>query len=598
MDMKRCLSVLTADRLVLAASLALALSLIVSASASYAKPEPADLVLEHGRIATMDLHQPKAQALAVRDHRIVAVGSDHDIKPYIGSKTKVIQLHGLFVTPGFIDSHAHFMELGKDQTELNLRSNHAATWHQVVEKVAQAVKQAKPGQWIIGYGWHQERWTHPPHPNVDGLPTGKALDRVSPNNPVLLRHSSGHAIFVNKKALELAGITKNTPNPPGGEIVKGKNGRPIGMLRDAAMAPVYQALRQYRANRTPEQKYQIALKHAELATRNALEHGVTTFQDMGESFDGIDFYKRIAREGKLHLRLYAWINSEAVSQLKAHLKDYYMVDYGKRGYLTVRGIGEITSDGALGTHSAWFFKPYNDMPSSTGINVVAMDKIRKMAKVAIEDGFQLSVHAIGTKANHKTLDVYQDVMAQHPDKTDLRWRIDHVQHLIPSDVPRFHELHVIAAMQAFHACNDGPYVIKRIGLERASYSYAWHSLIGNRTIIANGTDAPVVPIDVVPNFACAVTRRLINGKIFFPAQRMTRMEALRSYTYNGAYSMFKEAELGSLAPGKIADITIFDQDLLTVSDKEVPKTHVIYTIVGGKVMYHRGEGVVGMPDDD
>lgn len=583
-----------------AVAMILGLCLAGMSALSSAKPQPADLVLENGQIATMDLHHPRAQALAIRGHRIVAVGSDAEVKAYIGPETKVIHLHGMFVQPGFIDSHAHFMELGADQMRINLHPDHAPTWAAIVDKVAQAAKKAKPGQWIIGYGWHEDLWSHPPHPNIHGLPLGQRLDKVSPNNPVMLKHESGHAVFVNKKALELAGITKNTPNPPGGEIVKDNTGRPIGMLRDAAMDPVYKALEKHRSQRSAEEKREAALKKARLATRNALKHGVTTFQDMGEDFDGLDFYKRLAENGKLHIRLYAFEDGESLAALKAHLKDYYVVDYGQDKLLTIRGIGEITADGALGTHSAWFFKPYNDMPTSTGINVVPMDKIRKIAQIAIQNGFQVSVHAIGAKANHETLNVFREVMLQHPDATDLRWRIDHAQHLIPSDVERFSKLHVIASMQGIHACYDAPYVVKRLGRARAMYSYAWHSLIGHRAIIANGTDAPVVPIDPIKNFYCSVTRRArtntgkLTGKPFFPAQDMTREEALRSYTYNGAYSMFKEGELGTLEVGKLADIVVLDGNLLTEPEDKIPDTHVIYTILGGRVMYHRGQGFVGL----
>ncbi|MDE2150123.1 MAG: amidohydrolase [Gammaproteobacteria bacterium] len=568
-----------------------------SAVAGSAAPPAADLVLYDGHVVTMARYRPEAQALAVNGERIAAVGSDAQIKALIGPHTTAIDLHGDTVVPGFIDSHAHFLETGEDLSEIDLSADRAPTWHDVVQKVAAAVKRAKPGQWILGYGWHQEHWTNPPHPNVNGLPTGRALDAVSPDNPVLLRHASGHAIFVNAKALELAGIGPHTPNPKGGQIVRDAHGRAIGMLRDDAMNPVYAALAKARAAQSPAQRTKRLLEQVDLATRDALAHGVTSWQDMGQPFKVIDFYKQIAAQGKLHLRLYAWINGESVAALKAHLKDYFLVHYGKYGHLTVRGIGEILSDGALGTHSAWFFRPYLDLPSSSGFNVTPMKQIQAMAEIAIADGFQMSVHAIGTRANHEVLNVYQQVMAEHPDATDLRWRIDHAQHLIPSDIPRFHALHVIASMQTGHACDDGPYVTKRIGEVRAAYSYAWHSLIADRSIIANGTDAPVIPLDPMPNFFCAVTRRQRfdpRQPAFFPFQRMTRMQALASYTYNGAYSMFEEGELGSLERGKLADIVVLDRDIITEPAGDILNTHVVYTIVGGRIMYHRGQGFPGL----
>ncbi len=568
-------------------------ALLFMATTAMADTPPADLVLYDAHVVTVARHQPEAQALAVRGDRIVAVGSDDQIKAFIGPHTRAIDLHGQTVIPGLIDSHAHFMGTGEMLSQLNVSAAEAPTWADVVRKVAEAVKHAKPGAWIIGNNWHQEQWTHPPQPNVDGLPTGKALDAVSPDNPVLLWHSSGHALFANRKALELAGIGPHTPDPAGGQIVRDADGRAIGMLRDHATEAVLKAFRQSRAGETAQQRHARLMGYVGLATRNALEHGVTSWQDMGQPFRMIDFYKQIAAQGHLHVRLYAWINNEPVDALKARLKDYYLVGYGKHGHLTVRGIGEILSDGALGTHSAWFFKPYLDVPTTRGINVTPMKTIKAMAEVAIADGFQMSVHAIGARANNEVLNTFEQVMAEHPDATDLRWRIDHAQHLIPSDIPRFHALHVIASMQTGHNCDDGPYVVKRIGTERAASSYAWHSLIENRAVIANGTDAPVIPIDTMPNFYCAVTRRerFDPGKpAFFPAQAMTRMQALRSYTYNGAYSMFEEARLGSLEPGKLADIVVLDHDIMGEPAPDILKTHVVYTILGGKILYQRGKG--------
>ncbi len=587
-------------RLILAGCLVLAAIVFTSVaftSSISAQHESADLVLYDGNVITVERYQPQAQALAVAGNRIVAVGSNAAIDPWIGPHTRRIDLHGMTVIPGLIDSHAHFLSTGEHLGELDLSAQQAPTWSAVVAKVAAAVKRAKPGQWIIGNGWHQNHWLHPPQPNVDGLPTGRALDAVSPDNPVMLRHASVHAIFVNQKALELAGIGPNTPDPPGGQIVRDKNGRAIGMLRDAAMGPVYAALQKSRAAETPAEKKQKLIEQVNLATRDALEHGVTAWQDMGARFATVDFYKEIAAQGKLHIRLYAWINGESVDALKAHLKDYYLVRYGEHGHLTVRGIGEVLSDGALGTHSAWFFKPYVDLPSSSGYNVTPMAQIKAMAEIAIADGFQMSVHAIGTRANHETLNVYREVMTEHPAATDLRWRIDHAQHLLPSDIPRFHALHVIASMQTGHACDDAPYVVQRLGDVRAAYSYPWHSLVADRAIIANGTDAPAIPIDTMPNFFCGVTRRErfdTTQPAFYPAQVMTRMEALRSYTYNGAYSMFEESELGTLAPGKLADIVVLDRDLLTEPAADILKTNVVYTIVDGKILYHRGEGFIGL----
>jgi len=581
------------------ATLGAALLLLAASRACAAAPQaPADLVLYDAHIVTEWTRRPQAQALAVRGPRIVAVGSNAALRALIGAHTKVIDLHGMTVVPGFVDSHAHFLDTGEDLSELDVSAARAPTWEDIVHEVAAAARRAKPGEWIVGHGWHQEHWTHAPRLNINGLPSGSELDAASPRNPVLLEHASGHAILVNRVALERAGIDRQTPNPPGGEIVRDARGRAIGVLRDEAMNPVYAALEKARASESPAVRDQRLREWVQRATRDALEHGVTAWQDMGQPFRVISFYKTLAAQGQLHLRLYAFINGESVDALRAHLKDYYLVDYGRDGDLTVRGVGEILSDGALGTHSAWFFDPYLDVPTTRGYNVTPMKTVKALAEVAIADGFQMSVHAIGARANHEVLDVYQQVMTEHPDRTDLRWRIDHAQHLIAADVPRFGALHVIASMQTGHACDDAPYVVKRLGPARAAYSYAWHSLLATGAIIANGTDAPVIPIDTMPNFFCAVTRRerfSPAAPVFFPQEAMTRAEALRAYTYSGAYSMFKEAELGSLEPGKLADMAVLDHDILTVPAAEILSTHVVYTIVGGQILYQSEAPAAAVP---
>jgi len=568
--------------------------LLAAASGVHATPRaPADLILYDAHVVTESPDQADARAIAIAGQRIVAVGTDREILEQRGPKTRAIDLHGMTVVPGFVDSHAHFLDTGEALSELDVSAAQAPSWDDIVREVAEAARHAKRGEWIIGNGWHQEHWTHPPRESVEGLPAGRELDAVSPDNPVLLQHASGHAIFVNSVALRLAGIGAGTPNPPGGEIVRDASGRAIGMLRDSAMRPVLAALEKSRAAQTPAAKRRRLLDEVALATHDALEHGVTSWQDMGQPFETLDLYRSLAAQGKLGVRLYAFVSDEPVAALKAHLAHYRLIDYGKDGLLTVRGIGEILSDGALGTHSAWFFEPYLDVPTTRGYSVTPLATIRALAEVAMADDFQISVHAIGARANHEVLDIYQAVMAEHPGKSDLRWRIDHAQHLLPADIPRFAALHVIASMQTGHACDDAPYVVRRIGAARAASSYAWHSLIESGAIIANGTDAPVIPIDTMPNFFCAVTRRerfSPEGAPFYPREAMTRREALRAYTYNGAYSMFKERELGTLEAGKLADLVVLDHDILTAPAPEILATHVLYTVLGGKVVYQRRRG--------
>ncbi|HET6725685.1 MAG TPA: amidohydrolase [Gammaproteobacteria bacterium] len=555
---------------------------------AHAASQKASLVLRHGKIVTLWPEKPTTQAIAVADHKVLAVGSDADIAVYIGSDTRVIDLNGRLAVPGFIEGHGHFMELGQSKMELDLTT--AKTWSDIVAMVKKAAATAEPGEWIVGRGWHQEKWTRPPQPNIDGLPLGDKLNAVSPNNPVVLIHASGHAVFANVKALEIAGISKNTPDPKGGEIVRKRDGTPIGMLRDNAQDSVLRALQQWLAKRPPAKIKADRMKAIRLAGHDALSKGITTFVDMGEPFDIIDVYKALAQKGKLPLRLYAMINSEPPEALANHIADYRMIDYGEHGFLTVRGIGEILSDGALGTHSAWFLKPYNDLPSSTGINVTPMKRIHRIAEIAINNDFQLAVHAIGDRANREVLDVYEEIFNSHPKKTDLRWRIEHAQHLNPEDIPRFGEMHVIASMQSIHACSDGPYVVKRIGKKRAKEgAYAWQSLLKTGAMLNQGTDVPVEDEDPIPNFKCAVTRQLKDGSLFFPEQDMSRMQALKSYTLWNAYGMFKAKQLGSLMPGKLADIVVLSKDIMTVEPAGIDDAKVDYTILNGNVVYQREE---------
>jgi len=513
----------------------------------------------------------------------VAVGADADVARLIGPHTRVVDLHGALAVPGFIESHGHFMGLGESLMELNLTKAH--TWDDIVALVRRAAVDAKPGEWIVGRGWHQEKWDRPPRPSFQGLPYNTTLSAASPRNPVYLEHASGHGAIVNARALELAGIGPRTPNPPGGEIVRDARGVAIGALEDNAVGLVSRVMAQAEAKRTPAERAARAERQVQLAAQDAIRKGITSFQDQGESFATLALFRRLAGEGKLPIRLYAMVGSRDLAELAAQLPKFRTIGYGG-DHLTIRTIGEITSDGALGTHTAWFLQPYDDVPGTAGLNVTPMEKIRALAELALKDGYQVTVHAIGDRANHETLDLFESLFQAHPDARDLRWRIEHAQHLSPTDIPRFGRLGVIASMQGIHACSDGPYVIKRLGEERAREgAYAWQSLLKTGAVIANGTDVPVEDEDPIPNYACSVTRKLKDGSFFFPAQAMTREQALRSYTRDAAYAAFEEREKGTLAPGKLADITVLSRDLLTERADRIPGTRVLYTIIGGKVMY-------------
>lgn len=546
--------------------------------------QTADLVLRNAAIATLDPLQPQAQALAIRDGRIEAVGTDNAIAHYIGRQTRVLDLHGAFVAPGFIEGHGHLLDTGRSLMELN--AGKAADWDAVVAMVKAAVAKARPGEWIVGQGWQQAKWNKVPQPNVDGLPLPASLDAVSPNNPVLLDHASGHGGYANALALKLAGITDQTSDPPGGSIVRDAHGHAIGMLRDTAEDPVYRAYDKYLATLPPAQLQARREQALKLAVQNEISKGVTSFVDMGEDFTTVDWLKGQAAKG-IPLRLYVNINNESVADLDKHLAAYRTSDDADSHFI-VRGVGEILSDGALGTHSAWFMEPYSDAPTITGKNVTSMDEIRQIAKIAARDGFQLSVHAIGDRANHETLDLFQKIFEEDPAAPALRWRIEHAQHLVPSDIPRFAQLGVIASMQSIHACSDAPMVLPHLGERRArDGAYAWRSLIESGAIVLDGTDTPVEDTDPIPNFYCGVTRAYGQGRTLFPEQAKTRLQELQSYTWNNAYAIFEERELGSLAPGKLADMVVISGNLLMLPADDILRTRVLYTVVGGKVVYQR-----------
>jgi predicted amidohydrolase YtcJ len=542
--------------------------------------EPADLILVNAKIVTVDDRVPSAVWLAARGGRVAALGSEpKGYTRYVGDGTEIVDLGGALAVPGLIESHGHFTSLGTSKMVLDLTK--ARSWDEIVAMVAEAAAAAKPGEWILGRGWHQDKWDRVPEPSVNGLPVHDALSQVTPENPVLLTHASGHSSLANAKAMELSKITRTTTDPSGGEIVRDATGRAIGAFLETAQGLVrYQA-----GHATPEEARERTRKAIELAARECLVHGVTTFHDAGNSFGTIDLYKEMYAEGVLPVRLYVMLSAGNRALEERGLA--YRTIGAADNHLTVRTIKRLI-DGALGAHGAWLLEPYADLPTSTGLNTEPVEDMKATAKFAIENGFQLSTHAIGDRANRETLDIYEEAFKAHPDKTDLRWRVEHAQHLALEDIPRFGSLGVIPAMQAIHCTSDAPWVYKRLGEKRAGEgAYVWRKLMDAGAVIPNGTDVPVEPIDPMACFYAAVTRKLKDGTTFFADQRMTREEALRSYTINGAYAAFEEGLKGSLTPGKLADITVLSRDILTCPEDDIPGTEVLYTIIGGKVLYHK-----------
>jgi predicted amidohydrolase YtcJ len=557
-----------------------ALLVALAAPVPAAESAPADLVLRGGRIATLDPARPEAAALAARDGRLVAIGSDADVAPYVGPSTRVVELAGRRAVPGLIESHAHFAGLGHAASILKLAP--LASWDEIVAAVAAAARATPDGEWILGRGWHQEKWTAPPNPEVRGFPLHAALSRVSPNHPVALEHASGHATFVNARALELAGIGATTVDPPGGEILRDATGAATGLLNETAGELAYAALERHRAARPAEERRRESERLLELADREVLSKGITSFQDAGASFAAIDVMAAMVDSGRLGVRLWVMVG-DTRENLAAHLGRYRRV--GEK--LTVRAIKSYV-DGALGSRGAWLLEPYSDLPSSTGLAVTDPAELREIAKLALAHGYQHCVHAIGDRGNREVLDIYRDVLAGDPDGKTRRWRIEHAQHLHPADVPRFAELGVIASMQGVHCTSDAPFVVTRLGEKRAREgAYVWRELVDAGAKVVNGTDAPVEDVDPIPSFYATVTRRLPDGSRFYPEHALTRLEALATYTRDAAYAAFEERDKGTLEVGKLADVTVLSKDILTVPEAEILDARADLTIVGGEVKYER-----------
>lgn len=571
----------------------LGLLFLAGLSACSEENDKADTVFLNATIATLNEAQPMAEALAIRGDRIICVGDAAAIQKWIGPETAVYDLQKRFVMPGFIEGHGHFSGLGKMLVNLNLMN--AKNWDEAVALVAKAVERARPGEWIYGRGWHQEKWNVRPEPNVLGYPYHNSLSAISPNNPVILFHASGHALFANQAAMDAAGINIETPDPKGGEVVREGAGHAIGVFEEEAMSLVRSAYNDYLSALTDEDHIQRWQSWVEAAQAECLQKGVTSFQDAGTgssefevygSLSEMERYRQLAEEGKLDVRIWAMVR-DSYAKLKDHIDEFPVIGAGDY-FFTCRAI-KSEVDGALGAFGAWLLSPYNDKPGFEGQNTTSIEEVSNIASLATRRKMQFCVHAIGDRANRVVLDIYEEEFRKHPERKDWRWRMEHAQHIDTADIPRFAKLKVIASMQGIHCTSDAPFVVSRLGEDRARLgAYAWRSLLDRGVIIANGTDAPVEDVDPIKNFYASVTRkREDNGLIFFPEQRMTRQEALYSYTLGNAYAAFEEDLKGSLEYGKLADLVVLSNDLLTCGDEEILKTKVLLTMVGGEIKYHR-----------
>ncbi len=546
----------------------------------------ADMLLINGNVRTVDDSRPQAQAIATRGDRIVAVGSNDALQEWRGSSTEVIDLKGKTAIPGFIEGHGHYTSFGESLMTLDFR--HAASFDDIVAMVANAAKETPAGEWITGRGWHQDKWQVRPSPSVEGLPLHDKLSAATPDHPVMLIHTSGHAVFVNQKAMTLVELDGKTAPPDGGEIVLTEDGRPIGMMRESAQDIFRAAFANHQALRSPEIIEAEMRRKAKLAGEESLRHGITSFQDLGTRFTEVDLLRRMADEGALPVRLWMAFEEQA-ADMEDRLADYRMIGYANN-FLTVRAIGEKVLDGALGTHGGWLLEPYTDLPRSHGLNVVPIEEIEHSARLAMKYDYQLAIQGIGDRAYRELLNIYEAEFARNPDKTDLRWRIEHAQVIHPVEVERTVRLDVIPAVQGIFACSDGPWVEERLGPERtAERGYIFNTLYEAGLVPTNGTDPPVDEIDPIASYHCSVTRQLPDGSYFQRDEVYSREVALYSYTMGNAIAAFEEGIKGSITPGKLADITILSQDLVTIPDDEIMDTEIVMTILGGKVVYRDGE---------
>lgn len=542
--------------------------------ACVAKQEPADLVLRGGVIHTVDANHRTVEAVAVKGDRIVLAGTNAEAEKMIGPNTRVIELNGKTVVPGLIDSHYHFQGVGKRAYDLNLDG--ATSLEDFQTRIKNWAANKAPGEWLLGRGWMEEDWP------VKNFPKRAELDAVVADRPVYLNRADGHMAVVNSKALELAGIHASTPNPPGGEILRDKNGAPNGLFVDNAMDLIEQHI--------PMNTREVQESYAKKADEASLAYGWTTIHDAGSDWGTIDLWKSLYAQNKLKIRIYEFVRgpSADVDTLLGRKPEIGLFNHR----LTIRGI-KISADGALGSRGAALLEKYSD-ENTTGLFLHADERVYPIVKAATEKGFQMAVHAIGDAANRKVLDFYeraaQEVPAEARAIREPRHRIEHAQIVHPSDLPRFKKLGVIPSMEASHAIGDLHFAPRRLGDARLVGAYAWRTLLDDGNMIAGGSDAPVEEGNPMIEFYASVARKDTTGfsaSNWHEQLKMTRLEALKSLTIWGAYAAFEEELKGSIEVGKLADFAVLDGDLMTAPEESLFRIQNVMTIVGGEVVFKR-----------
>jgi predicted amidohydrolase YtcJ len=545
------------------------LFLLVAGRAAAAEPV-ADLVLRNAHVVTLSEKGGAAPtAVAVRGERIIYVGDDAGVKAWIGKKTRVIDASGCTVTPGLVDAHGHMNNLARILHEPNLIGTKSIA--EVVQRVSDYQARVTPGEWIHGRGWDQNDWT------TTAFPTWRDL-AATEANPVYLDRVDGHALWVNRRALDLCGITRDTPDPPGGRIVHDEHGEPTGIFVDEATNLIEKRVPPI-SSRTLDERLASAIAECNRV-------GLTGVHDAGTTRPVLESLRRLGARGALTLNIYSMIDSQDDSLAREVLAKGPSSEFG--GRLTIRSF-KLRADGALGSRGAALLEPYDDDPGNRGLNVQPPDTLLAWTRAALKHGFQVGTHAIGDRANRLVLDTYEQAQRE-TGKTDARLRIEHCQILSPQDIPRFAALGVVASMQPTHATSDMPWAQKRIGAERLTGAYAWRSLLASGAILAFGSDFPVESANPVRGLYAAVTRQDAEGNPsggWLPEQKLTLVEALRAFTEGAAYARFDEKEAGRIEPGMRADLTVLDHDITNQPPRTLLDTHAKYTIVRGHVVYER-----------
>ena len=556
------------------------LILVVSALLLALIPIPqstsADIVFKNGNVYTVDSKASRAEAIAVTKDRIVFVGSNAEAQKFVGSKTRVVDLKGATVLPGFADAHQHLSGVGFREMTLNLEDT--TSLEDFLAKVKARVDQTKPGAWVTGRGWIETHWNPPV------FPTRADLDKVAPNNPVILTRADGHGSVANSAALNLGGIDKNTPNPFGGEISKDKqSGEPNGMLLDTAQGLV--------RRRIPPTSPEEAERAVVLGVKRNIELGWTQIQDAGGSYNEVELFKKLYTEGKIKLRIYKAVHGPGPSATRLLNEGAIIGAFGNR--FTFRTI-KVVSDGALGSRGAALLGPYSDKEDTSGFLTVKAEDLRPMLIDALRKGIQVETHAIGDRANRFILDEYEAAFKAVPTAerkvADPRWRVEHAQIVNPDDIPRFAKLGVIPSMQPSHAIGDLHFAPRRVGIQRLKGSYAWVSLIKSGVVIAGGSDAPVERGEPMIEFYAAVARKDqkgFSGEGWHPEEAVSRADALKMFTLWPAYAAFEEKLRGSIEVGKLADLTILSADIMTIPAPEILKTRCVMTVINGEIVYER-----------